>query len=349
MPRQNNVFLLSDIAFDKPTTQGELRDFNGVANSGKPFSYFGEMTIVDLAELRFEDKKPTLHIHNRAERAGWGHLSVENHELLINGKLLTNKHGSEIAKDADEGFPWQMSAHIIADQIDELAHGQQEVVNGQTVTGPMVVLRQARVSEISFTPTGVDSQTSAVVLGDNGMPRLLSQDTKTNTPQDQSNGNGTADASPTSTAKQEDTDMTPEQMKEKIEALETKNADLETKNADLEKENAELKQAKTQSDVEAKLSAAGFDRTEDGKGFAGISDSTMNMLLSAETDAATAMIGDLALSRSTDDSQGNAATPSWLLGEQRPPEDGSAQGQKLSDNPMIANAQARGQSNPDYV
>lgn len=332
------VYLLSAVNVSAASADNNTRKFSGVANSGKPFSHYGTQTIVDLADISYHDKVPALLTHDRDKRVGFGVLSVQNNQLIITGTLLDNDDAHRIADDADAGFPWQLSAHVTPNQIDELAHGQEAVVNGHTVTGPMLILRQAHIPEISFTPTGVDNQTSAVVL---------STTQQGGTQQTSPQNSDTKDTTMTDRA------MTLEEALAKIKELEAENQAKQDKIDELE---AQAKAKEKQADVDAQLSQAGFKRNDDGKSYTGVSDATYQVLLSAEADAATAMIGDLARSlQLSDDSEGNGKgdgkthqLPSFLLGEQHPPSHDAA-GIKLSDNPLIADAQARGQQQQGFV
>ena len=78
--------------------------------------------------------------------------------------------------------------------------------------------------------------------------------------------------------------MTPEE-KKAFDDLKAEKAEVEQKLKAAEAENRKIR-------VKAKLSAAGFKEGEDGK-FEGLSEATMTVLLSADPEAATAMIADL--------------------------------------------------------
>ena len=328
MPKDHkkpNLYLLSEVnVADAPAgAPGVPRKFSGIANSGKPFNHYGEMVIVDLTDIQYKANVPALLLHDRAQRAGFGTLSVTNNQLLIDGTLLDNQFGREVAEESDAGFPWQMSAHINANSITELGQNETATVNGQTVTGPMVILKNCSVSEISFTPTGVDNETSAVALGDDGKPQSTTAQPNT----------------------QKDTTMTPEE----IAALQKLAADqaeeiktLKEEKAELEKEKAEAEAEAKAAAIDAQLSQAGFTKTEDGKGWKGVGTATVNMLLSASPEDAKEMIGDLrAPSRQEN-------VPEYLLGEEHKPA-GNGQDRQLSSNPMLANAEARAAEKKNYI
>ena len=334
MPKDHkkpNLYLLSEVnVADAPADADKSlpRKFSGVANSGKPFNHYGEMVIVDLTDIQYKTNVPALLLHDRAQRAGFGALSVTNNQLLINGTLLDNQFGREVAEESDAGFPWQMSAHINANSITELGQNETATVNGQTITGPMVILKNCSVSEISFTPTGVDNETSAVALGDDGKSQ-------------------TTNSQPNS---QKEITMTLEEALEAIAAKDLEIAALKKSNDDLQKANDEMEESAKELEAQAKaaaidaqLSQAGFTKTEDGKGWSGVGTATVNMLLSASPEDAKEMIGDLRAPSKQDQ------PPGHLFGEEHKPNGNGGQERQLSNNPMLANAEARATEKKNYI
>lgn len=328
MPKFNRtikVQLSSDVAIGDAPSQGELRKFSGVAHTGKPFNYGGTQCIIELSSIKHRPSLPMLLLHDRAHRAGFGALSV-NPMLNIDGFLLNNAHGNDVANDADAGFPWQLSAHIESQTVDELAHGETETVNGQVVTGPILIMRNSQCYEVSFTPTGVDSDTFAMVLSDDG--------TGAPTPQPpQSNTDKTGDDMTL-----EEALLAIEQMKAQLAALEKTNEDLQKANDDMAEAAKNAEDAAKEAMVDAQLSQAGFIKNENGEGFNGISASTRTMLLSAKLEDAKSMIGDLRAPTRDD-------VPEFLLSEQH---QGTGQ-QQVQGNPMLANAAARAKDQKDYI
>ena len=237
----------------------EVRTFKGTANSGKPFGYGGTQTVVDFEGLRHKASVPVLLEHSPVKMAGVCRLSVTADGLLAEGSLLSNEFGTQIAEAADQGFPWEMSVYVQAESFEELAAGAVLSVNGNEVTGPAVILRRCTIREVSFTAVGVDSETEAVVLSDGSpLPDIFKQPVELS--------------------------MTPEE-KKAFDDLKAEKAEVEQKLKAAEAENRKIR-------VKAKLSAAGFKEGEDGK-FEGLSEATMTVLLSADPEAAAAMIADL--------------------------------------------------------
>lgn len=306
MSKIQSFFLSAEVV----QVDNDKRAFTGVANSGKPFNYGGQRAIVDLSTLEFHDKVPVLLLHDREKRVGYGSLKVENHQLVMSGTLLNNDDAVAIAKESDDGFPWQMSAHVQAGSTEELTNGQTAVVNGQTVTAPILILRHCRIPEVSFTPTGVDNQTSAVILSDDGQPNAHTNQGET---------------------------MTIEELKQQVAELQKKIETLEKENADLKTEKAQAEAEAKKTTVEAELSAKGFSKNDKGE-WQGISQTTVDVLLSTDVDKAKAMIADLATTQSN-----KPHLPDFLLSEQH-----GGQAQQSTGNALVDNAKARTQQQKNY-
>lgn len=142
----------------------ERRKMRGVAYAGGVLSYYGDNIAIDLDSLQFNGRQiPLLHNHDRDRVVGYGHLMREGNALIVEGEMLNNDHASEITSAADEGLEWQMSVHIESSRT--LTRNAGDVVNGQAITvDDVTVLADGVIREVSFTPTGVDADTSARIL-----------------------------------------------------------------------------------------------------------------------------------------------------------------------------------------
>lgn len=162
-----NVFVFSNPTVAPAVEGAKSRSFTGVAYSGDKISghyYWGDV-VFDLETMSLPAKLPALLDHDVSQRCGF----VTEHSkgadgLKVNGKLLNNQYGKDIASDSDDGFPWQMSVRIDPSRIEELMVGASTVVNGRTFAGPITVFRDSTLREVSFTPMGWDSQTSATAM-----------------------------------------------------------------------------------------------------------------------------------------------------------------------------------------
>lgn len=158
------------------TTTGDdgkkRRKVEGVAYSGNLLTghWYWSAVIFDLAGIeRPSARLPLLLEHDRGKRVGHTGLDIGADALrLSDAVLLDTERGREIAEEADQGFPWQMSVHIEPLRIEELQQGASAVVNGRAISGPATIFRASRIREVSLTPTGVDPNTGAAVFSSRG-------------------------------------------------------------------------------------------------------------------------------------------------------------------------------------
>ncbi|MDO4434854.1 MAG: hypothetical protein Q4B71_00365 [Cardiobacteriaceae bacterium] len=280
-------------ALDAGTPNASPRTFAGVAHSGKPFVHNGKRCVVDLSALQFAEQIPVLIEHDRQKRAGVARLTLGADGLIIAGTLLSNEHGKTVSQDADEGFPWQLSAHLQPTRIDEIKAGQSALVNGQTVHGEIAIYRNCLVREVSFTPTGVDNHTHAVVLSESFNPK-----------ENQMN------------------------LEEALAEIANLKNQIQTLAAEKQKLEQEKEQAKREQDLNAELSARGFQKDAKGQ-WLGLSDNTKALLLSLDKAQQSALLADLA----------PKAAPKALF---EPHQSAlNTPDVKLSDNPLLQDAEQR--------
>lgn len=298
-PQTLNLRLSSAGAVAVAAVSGDVpRRFSGIANSGRPFVLGAWQTVIDFDGIRLKDKTAFLIDHEGGRRAGAGRLSVTSDGLFAEGILLNNEYGRAVAEESDQGFPWEMSVYVQSARVEELSAGAKTSVNGREVQGPMLIMRDCAVREVSFTAVGVDGNTHAVALSDDGKIAAF-------------------DYQP----KQEHLSMTPEEKAE----LEQLKADK----AKLEQENADLKLSAHKAQIDAKLSAAGFRQEADGK-FSGVGESTYRLLLSAGLADAEAVIADLKPAEAALSGAGKPPVPEALLADKEGGRQTEPEGLKLS-------------------
>lgn len=167
--------LAAPLRFSEDTPNGQAkrkRTFSGVAYSGEVIvgHWYWDNVVFDLSTMSVPDKLPALVDHDRAQRAGFVTSSDISNEtgFTVSGTLLSNKAGESVAGESDEGFPWQMSVHINPGSIEEVGPGTTVFVNGRELPGPLTVFRNSTLSEVSFTATGWDANTSAAAMSRGG-------------------------------------------------------------------------------------------------------------------------------------------------------------------------------------
>lgn len=147
------------------------REWSGVAYTGEPLRLFpmdDERLVIDLESMQGLDRRlPVLIGHDRDRIAGYAERLQADDSLKVSGRLLqSTEHGRTVAEASDEGFPWQLSIDARPSRIEEIESGTEVTVNGRQLTGPLIIFRDTRVAEVSFTPTGVDYGTTAAALSD---------------------------------------------------------------------------------------------------------------------------------------------------------------------------------------
>ena len=170
-PNNAYQFLAGDVQtqIDK-TGDKTKRTFSGVAYHGGQIDdhwYWGNL-VFDLDNLDLANGKvPMLVEHDRDQRCGFiNSHNIGDAGLNIEGTLLSNEHGTTIANDADEGYPWQMSVSITPKRVESIESGTV-TVNGREFNAPITVFRQNTIREVSFCALGADRHTSAQVFNEN--------------------------------------------------------------------------------------------------------------------------------------------------------------------------------------
>ena len=145
---------------------------------------FPHPVVVDLEGLAIERQDIPVRLdHN--PRQGVGHtqrVAVENGQVVAEGLVSRNTSWArDVAKSGSNGFPWQASIGAAVVDAEFVPNGQTVTVNGRTFDGPVHVVRQAVLKEISFVDSGADTATSARIAARHGSPQAApahAQDTQ---------------------------------------------------------------------------------------------------------------------------------------------------------------------------
>ena len=176
-------FKTEPLTIPKGDTSG-LRKFEGVAYSGEPIvdHWYWERVIFDLSSIQMKDRIPALLDHRASQRTGAvTNYAVSNEKgLEVSGTLLTNEFGTSVAKDSDDGFPWQMSVRILPERVEDIQAGTTVNVNGKDYSGPITIFRGGRIREVSFCALGADDNTSAEAMSFKHKPATFQQNPQEN-------------------------------------------------------------------------------------------------------------------------------------------------------------------------
>ena len=164
-------FRLGDLNVNQAEEGKKKRTFSGVAYSGEVITdhWYWDRIIFDLDSMQIKGRIPALLDHSPRQRAGVINEYNINHQqgLVVSGDLMSNEFGTEVARDSDDGFPWQMSVRIEPSSVEEIQADASVTVNGKVHQGPITVFRGGRIREVSFCALGADDNTNAVAASHN--------------------------------------------------------------------------------------------------------------------------------------------------------------------------------------
>ncbi len=145
-----------------------LPRFQMVAYTGGPMRLAGWRypVVVDLTGLRLPSQRRPIRLGHDAA-LGVGHtdaIRIDGGKLIAAGVVSRDTAAArEVVASSRNGFPWQASIGSSVDEHEFIPEGQQVLVNGRSLPGPLNVVRRATLGEISFVDLGADGNTSALV------------------------------------------------------------------------------------------------------------------------------------------------------------------------------------------
>lgn len=148
------------------------RRFSILAYTGKviDWGWLGKF-VIDLSGMSLaKPTVPSLRNHSLDRIVGTIDKSAqdENGFYVFGGFSRVTPDAREVLDLAEEGFPWQASIGVEAQEVLHLERGATREVNGLTVEGPLDVWLKTSVFETSFCPFGADDDTAAVAMSAGG-------------------------------------------------------------------------------------------------------------------------------------------------------------------------------------
>jgi hypothetical protein len=158
---------------------------------------FPHPVVVDLEGLAIDRQDIPVRLdHN--PRQGVGHTQrvvIENGQVIAEGMVSRDTSWArDVAKSAVNGFPWQASIGAAVVDAEFVPNGQSITVNGRTLAGPLHVVRQAILKEISFVDSGADPATSARIAAQHKEQAVMDDSTTHQDPTQQDAGQTDGDA-----------------------------------------------------------------------------------------------------------------------------------------------------------
>jgi hypothetical protein len=147
------------------------RKFRIVAYTGAPIrqGWSREPVIIDMAGMTLPATVPIVMGHDYALGSilGQGVPTVQGGQLVIEAEILADSETArQVLALADRGYQWQASVGADVGRHLRFGEDQATTVNGQTVTGPVRVVRASTLRETSFVTLGADRSTAVQIAAD---------------------------------------------------------------------------------------------------------------------------------------------------------------------------------------
>lgn len=145
-----------------------LRRFGMIAYTGEAMSLAGwpHPVVVDLDGLELGRKsRPILMNHDTTRIVGHtDKVAIEGNTLVVTGVISgVGSAAREVVGASDNGFPWQASIGASVMRVVFVPDGKKDSANGKEFAGPVYIVRQSKLGEVSFVALGADDATSAKV------------------------------------------------------------------------------------------------------------------------------------------------------------------------------------------
>lgn len=125
--------------------------------------------VFDLATMQTAPQVPLLWSHDHNTVVGHNdsvsiNRGPQNWGVDTTGLVSgTGYRAKEVAANADNKYPWQVSVGLITDNLVFYKNGETFQANGQTFTGPKFHALTPLLREVSFTAIGADPNTTATL------------------------------------------------------------------------------------------------------------------------------------------------------------------------------------------
>jgi len=137
---------------------------SGTAYSGGSFMQWWSNLpcYVDLSGMQLAEQIPLMYNHDYTPDARLGVVNAVNDgkTLSIDGEFDEESTLAQSIIRAGRKYAWQLSIGAENSKYERIGENTTETINGQTVNGPALVVRQSILREVSVVAIGADSKTS---------------------------------------------------------------------------------------------------------------------------------------------------------------------------------------------
>lgn len=97
--------------------------------------------------------------HDRKQRVG--HVSDfknDQKQITVDGVLsASTPYRDQVAQSAQDGYGWDVSIEADLSKPQKLKQGESATVNGRSVSGPLFIFRESKLTDIGFVDRGADA------------------------------------------------------------------------------------------------------------------------------------------------------------------------------------------------
>jgi len=170
----DNLRLSSDVTFLR-AAEGEAaagpKRFRIVAYTGAPIrqAWSREPVVIDLAGMTLPSTIPIVlgHDYSLGSILGQGRPVVQGNELIVEGEILADSETArQVLALAAAGYEWQASVGADVGRHLKFGEDQTTTANGQTLVGPVRVVRASTLRETSFVTLGADRSTAISIAAE---------------------------------------------------------------------------------------------------------------------------------------------------------------------------------------
>lgn len=160
-----SMLTLAEGTYEVPEQEGDKPvRCAGVAYSGGSFRQWWSALpcYVDLSGMRMAEQVCLMYNHSYDPECRLGVIEAKNDgkTLTIDGEFDTGNVLAQRIIRAGRKFNWQLSIGAENVKVERVDDGTVETINGNTVNGPALVIRESILREVSIVAIGADAKTS---------------------------------------------------------------------------------------------------------------------------------------------------------------------------------------------
>jgi hypothetical protein len=170
----SNIKLSTEVTFLQ-AAEGEAasgaKKFRIVAYTGAQIrqAWSREPVVIDLAGMTLPSTIPIVfgHDYSLGSILGQGRPSVQGGQLVVEGEILADSDAArQVLALAAAGYEWQASVGADVGRHLRFGEDQSTTANGQTLVGPVRVVRASTLRETSFVTLGADRSTAISIAAE---------------------------------------------------------------------------------------------------------------------------------------------------------------------------------------